>query len=136
MGLLRSEMRWNLSLLFLANVCAVLASVTEMTDKIVKDILKDYNIGSRPSGSVTDQGVTVSINVVPLHVQVNADTSTLNTHVWFVMQWEDSRLRWAATNYENVSKVHVQPEKIWRPDIMVYNSVEHFDYEKTEALVL
>ena len=29
-------MRWNLSLLFLANVCSVLASVTEMTDKIVK----------------------------------------------------------------------------------------------------
>ena len=77
----------------------------------LQDILKDYNSGSRPSGSVTDQGVTVSINVVPLHVQVkakhirklrvggpcplpcikrvaqvNADTSTLNTHVWFVMQ--------------------------------------------------
>ena len=29
-------MRWNLSLLFLANACSVLASVTEMTDKIVK----------------------------------------------------------------------------------------------------
>ena len=29
-------MRWNLSLLFLANVCSVLASVTEMTDKIGK----------------------------------------------------------------------------------------------------
>jgi len=107
-----------------------------MTDKIVKDILKDYNSGSRPSGSVSDQGVSVSINVVPLHVQVNADTGTLNTHVWFVMQWEDSRLQWAATNYENVSKVHIQPEKLWRPDIMVYNSVEHFDYEKTEVLVL
>jgi len=130
-------MRLHLYLLILAiSLSAVFASVTEMTDKIVKDILKDYNSGSRPSGSVSDQGVSVSINVVPLHVQVNADTSTLNTHVWFVMQWEDSRLKWAATNYENVSKVHIQPEKLWRPDIMVYNSVEHFDYEKTEVLVL
>jgi len=125
-----------LHLLILASFSPVFASVTEMTDKIVKDILKDYNSGSRPSGSVSDQGVSVSINIVPLHVQVNADTSTLNAHVWFVMQWEDSRLRWAPTNYENVSKVHIQPEKLWRPDIMVYNSVEHFDYEKTEVLVL
>ena len=36
----------------------------------MQDILKDYNSGSRPSGSVSDQGVSVSINVVPLHVQV------------------------------------------------------------------
>ena len=40
--------------------------------KLMQDILKDYNSGSRPSGSVSDQGVSVSINVVPLHVQVSA----------------------------------------------------------------
>ena len=44
-------------------------------------------------------------------------------------------LRWAASNYENISRVHVGPERLWRPDIMVYNSVEHFDYETTDLLL-
>ena len=48
------------------------------------------------------------------------------------MRWTDTRLQWAATNYENVSTVHLAPDRLWRPDIMVYNSVKHFDYEKTE----
>ena len=43
--------------------------------------------------------------------------------------------RWAASNYENISRVHVGPERLWRPDIMVYNSVEHFDYETTDLLL-
>ena len=31
--------------------------------------------------------------------------------------------------------MHVGPERLWRPDIMVYNSVEHFDYETTDLLL-
>eukprot|EP00090_Calanus_glacialis_P013211 TRINITY_DN21854_c0_g1_i1.p1 TRINITY_DN21854_c0_g1~~TRINITY_DN21854_c0_g1_i1.p1 ORF type:complete len:446 (-),score=84.38 TRINITY_DN21854_c0_g1_i1:281-1480(-) len=107
-----------------------------MTDKIINDILKDYSPSSRPAGKVSDRGVSMGINIVPLHVNVDTETSTLNSHVWFVMKWTDTRLKWVPTNYENVSTIHLAPEKIWRPDIMVYNSVEHFDYEKTELLVL
>ena len=77
----------------------------------------------------------LGLNVVPLHVNVNAETGTLNSHVWFVMRWTDTRLKWVATNYENVSKVHLDPSKVWHPDIMVYNAVEHLDYEKTDVLV-
>lgn len=51
------------------------------------------------------------------------------------MRWTDTRLQWAATNYENVSTVHLAPDRLWRPDIMVYNSVEHFDYEQTDVVV-
>ena len=120
--------------LMLSSKC--LADVNTMTDKIIKDILKDYKAESRPAGKLSDRGVSLGINIVPLHVNVASDTSTLHSHVWFVMRWTDTRLKWVPTNYENVSTVHLAPDKIWRPDIMVYNSVEHFDYEKTEILVL
>ena len=79
--------------------------------------------------------MTLGLNVVPLHLDVNAEQSTLNSHVWFVMRWTDTRLQWAATNYENISTVHLGPDKVWHPDIMVYNSVQHFDYEITDLLV-
>ena len=51
------------------------------------------------------------------------------------MKWTDTRLKWVATNYENISTVHLAPDKVWHPDMMVYNSVQHFDYELTDLLV-
>ena len=66
---------------------------------------------------------------------MNPETSTLQSHVWFVMRWLDTRLKWVPTNYENISTVHLAPSKVWHPDIMVYNSVQHFDYEMTDLLV-
>ena len=98
------------------------------------------------------RGVALGINIVPLHLNVDPEVSfskivmdfseliftqlgTLSSHVWFVMRWRDTRLRWAASNYENISRVHVGPEQLWRPDIMVYNSVEHYDYETTDLLL-
>ena len=81
------------------------------------------------------RGVTLGLNVVPLHINVNPEVSTLDAHVWFVMRWTNTRLKWVATNYENISTVHLAPDKVWHPDIMVYNSVQHFDYEMTDLLV-
>ncbi|XP_023321649.1 neuronal acetylcholine receptor subunit alpha-6 [Eurytemora carolleeae] len=49
------------------------------------------------------------------------------------MNWKDTRLKWIPENYENVSVVHLGPDKVWKPDIMVYNSLQHFDYEMTDV---
>ena len=72
------------------------------------------------------------IDIVPLDVHVDSKTNTLHSHMWFAMTWTDTRLQWLPENYENMWKVNLAPQKIWTPEIMVYNSVEHFDYEKTE----
>ena len=81
------------------------------------------------------RGVTLGLNIIPLHLNVNPETSTLQSHVWFVMRWTDTRLKWVPANYENISTVHLAPAKVWHPDMMVYNSVQHFDYETTDLLV-
>ena len=36
-------------------VMTALADVTSMTDKILKDILKDYNPKARPAGNLSDR---------------------------------------------------------------------------------
>ena len=71
---------------FVTYLVEIEADVDTMTDKIIKDILKDYNPNARPAGQVSDKGVTLGINIVPLHVNVNSESSTLNSHVWFVMK--------------------------------------------------
>ena len=49
-------MRGSLILSLLSSsVLFVLGDVTSMTDKILKDILKDYNAQARPAGNVSDR---------------------------------------------------------------------------------
>ena len=31
--------------------------------------------------------------------------------------------------------IHLGPAMVWKPDIMVFNSVQHYDYENTDAIV-
>ena len=57
-------MRDSLVLCLLASsVISTQADVTTMTDKILKDILKDYNPKARPAGNLSDRlgkGIYVS----------------------------------------------------------------------------
>ena len=85
---------------------------------------------------MSDLGVPLWIDTMPITLHVDSDSSTLYSHIEFVMTWTDTRLRWDPENYENMWKVNLPHEKIWTPEIMVYNSVEHFNYEKTEIALL
>ena len=49
-------MRGSLVLCLLSTfVISAIADVTTMTDKILKDILKDYNPKARPAGNLSDR---------------------------------------------------------------------------------
>ena len=117
--------------LFFSFVISALGDVTTMTDKILKDILKDYNPKARPAGNLSDRWMVYLIlttfvksysfqrsgswhkhcssssqcwswgehifgwTVLSLIFQLG----TLSSHVWFVMRWRDTRLKWV-TNYD------------------------------------
>ena len=60
-----------------------------------------------------------------VHVHVDAESGTLLSSVWLRMVWNDRRLQWNQSDYGNVSLIHLSPDKIWRPDVLVYNSQTH-----------
>merc|ERR1712223_548408 len=35
----------------------------------------------------------------------------------------------------NISSVHIAPERLWKPDIRLFNSIIHEDYEDTDAII-
>jgi len=44
--------------------------------------------------------------------------------VWWIVyaqQWKDILLAWNPNDYGGVSTVRVPPDKIWTPDIVLYN---------------
>ena len=59
--------------------------------------------------------------------------ATLNTVIGNVLTTFPQCLR---TPYNPLySKVHISPEKIWKPDVRLFNSVTHEDYEDTDVIV-
>jgi len=55
--------------------------------------------------------------------------------VWMALAWTDKRLKWQRNRHMNISKVHIPPEKVWKPDIRLFNSIRHEDYENTDVII-
>ena len=45
----------------------------------------------------------------------------------FLQEWTDHNLRWNPSDYGNVKDVRIPPNRIWKPDVLLYNrSVDGF----------
>ena len=40
---------------------------------------------------------------------------------WLFQKWKDMLLRWDKERYDNISDVRLPSNKIWIPDILLYN---------------
>ncbi|CAH8604138.1 unnamed protein product [Heterobilharzia americana] len=52
----------------------------------------------------------------------------LSTILWLDIKWSDYHFQWNLSEYENIRQINLPPEKMWKPDILLYNSAsEKFD---------
>ena len=54
----------------------------------------------------------------------NERDQVLTLYVWLDQYWTDERLMWNPIYYHNVSSVRIPCPSLWRPDIVLYNSME------------
>ncbi|KAK6728704.1 hypothetical protein RB195_006007 [Necator americanus] len=48
----------------------------------------------------------------------------LQTNVWLTMKWNDFQLRWNPLDYGNISNLHVPSDRVWLPDIVLFNNAD------------
>ena len=52
----------------------------------------------------------------------------LTSNVWLDMEWRDTWMVWRPADYNNIQDIRVTPDRLWRPDLLLYNSAnENFD---------
>ncbi|KAK6624664.1 hypothetical protein RUM44_011523 [Polyplax serrata] len=52
----------------------------------------------------------------------------LITNLWLKLEWNDVNLRWNSSEYGGVKDLRIPPHRIWKPDVLMYNSAdEGFD---------
>ncbi|CAH1227463.1 CHRNA7 [Branchiostoma lanceolatum] len=86
-------------------------------------LMTDYDVEPRP---VLDHNHAVNVTfdvALAKIVSVDALTQTFDTNLWIRMYWTDEVLRWNSSEWGDTNVVRISSERIWRPDILPYNSI-------------
>lgn len=94
--------------------------------KLHKDIFIEYNKNTLPI-LTPDKAINVSIVFHLLSIiELNEKNQILTTNGWLQLAWTDVNLQWNQTDYDNVSRIFKPQDDIWRPDIVLDNTVNSF----------
>ncbi|KAM4859520.1 acetylcholine receptor subunit alpha [Thomomys bottae] len=95
---------------------------SEHETRLVAKLFENYSSVVRP---VEDHRqaveVTVGLQLIQL-ISVDEVNQIVTTNVRLKQQWVDYNLKWNPDDYGGVKKIHVPSEKIWRPDLVLYNN--------------
>ncbi|XP_062572065.1 neuronal acetylcholine receptor subunit alpha-3-like [Saccostrea cucullata] len=82
-----------------------------------------YNNHVRPSDvtNISIEFVLFSLNDLDIKSQ------TMSTSGWMTVRWEDPRLVWTKSSYGDIEYIYTKQNKIWRPELIIDNSVEGMD---------
>ncbi|PIO62335.1 Neurotransmitter-gated ion-channel ligand binding domain protein, partial [Teladorsagia circumcincta] len=111
----------------------------EDEERLVIDLFREYNSLIRPvqnapielkktqsySAFYFSPPVTVDFGVAMiLLINVDEKNQILQTNVWLTMKWNDFQLRWHPEDYGNITNLHVPPDRVWLPDIVLFNNAD------------
>ncbi|CAM1306503.1 nAChRa3 (predicted) [Pycnogonum litorale] len=103
---------------------SVLASGNSDIKRLYDDLISRYNKLVRPVHN-TSQPVTVHIKLrLSQLIEVDLKNQIMTTNLWVEQHWHDYKLQWDPLEYGGVKTIHIPSEKIWRPDIVLYNNAD------------
>ncbi|KAJ4946491.1 hypothetical protein JOQ06_024157 [Pogonophryne albipinna] len=106
-------------------------------DRLFRRLFRRYNQFIRPVENVSDP-VTVEFEVsMSQLVKVDEVNQIMETNLWLRHVWNDYKLKWAPIEYDGIEFIRVPSNKIWRPDIVLYNNAvgDFLVEDKTKALL-
>ncbi|XP_007544326.2 neuronal acetylcholine receptor subunit alpha-2-like [Poecilia formosa] len=90
-------------------------------DELFKTLFSGYNKWSRPVPNISDVVIVkFGLSIAQL-IDVDEKNQMMTTNVWLKQEWNDYKLRWRPSDYDNVTSIRVPSELIWVPDIVLYN---------------
>ncbi|XP_052009574.1 neuronal acetylcholine receptor subunit alpha-2-like [Xyrauchen texanus] len=93
-------------------------------DKLFKKLFVGYNKWSRPVQNIGDVVIVkFGLSIAQL-IDVDEKNQMMTTNVWLKQEWNDYKLRWNPSDYDNVMSIRVPSEMIWVPDIVLYNNAD------------
>uniref|UniRef100_A0A914RP44 Neurotransmitter-gated ion-channel ligand-binding domain-containing protein n=1 Tax=Parascaris equorum TaxID=6256 RepID=A0A914RP44_PAREQ len=60
-------------------------------------------------------------------LKVDERDQIVNVYCWLELYWVDELLKWDPLKFGGLRRIHVPSNKIWKPDILVYNKYVLYD---------
>ncbi|XP_017892843.1 neuronal acetylcholine receptor subunit alpha-7 isoform X1 [Ceratina calcarata] len=96
--------------------------------RLLNKLLSTYNTLERP---VVNESETLEVKfgiTLQQIIDVDEKNQILTTNAWLKLEWNDYNLQWNESEYGGVKDLRITPNKLWKPDILMYNSAdEGFD---------
>jgi len=99
------------------------SGTTEDRGRLINRILNDYDKRNYPTNT------TLKFGLALINVDIDEDRHTLEAQSWLRMVWNDPRLSWDQKEYD-VGIVRLPSDEVWKPDMTLYNSADHFGMVK------
>nr|XP_032528401.1 neuronal acetylcholine receptor subunit alpha-7 isoform X4 [Danaus plexippus plexippus] len=96
--------------------------------RLLNALLNSYNTLERPVANESEPlEVKFGLTLQQI-IDVDEKNQILTTNVWLNLEWNDYNLRWNDSDYGGVKDLRITPNKLWKPDVLMYNSAdEGFD---------
>ncbi|KAJ8417671.1 hypothetical protein AAFF_G00225140 [Aldrovandia affinis] len=119
--------------LFLQSGCMC----SEAEHRLFSVIFLKYNQYIRPVENVSDPVIVQFEVSMSQLVKVDEVNQIMETNLWLRHIWNDYKLRWDPRDFGGVEFIRVPSNRIWKPDIVLYNNaVGDFQVDdKTKALL-
>ncbi|XP_035272940.1 neuronal acetylcholine receptor subunit alpha-3-like isoform X1 [Anguilla anguilla] len=110
---------------------------SEAEHKLFSVIFSKYNQYIRPVANVSDPVIVQFEVSMSQLVKVDEVNQIMETNLWLRHIWNDYKLRWDPKEFGGVEFIRVPSNRIWKPDIVLYNNaVGDFQVDdKTKALL-
>ncbi|KAK2160315.1 hypothetical protein LSH36_136g05020 [Paralvinella palmiformis] len=94
-------------------------------------IMKHYDKNVRPTTN-TSMSTIIRFGIrLAQIVDIDEVNQIMTLNLWADQRWTDPRFSWDVKAYNNISMLFVPAEKLWRPDIVLYNNADG-EYAITE----
>ncbi|KAM7048531.1 neuronal acetylcholine receptor subunit alpha-3 [Molossus nigricans] len=110
---------------------------SEAEHRLFERLFEDYNEIIRPVANVSDPVIIQFEVSMSQLVKVDEVNQIMETNLWLKQIWNDYKLKWNPSDYDGAEFLRVPAQKIWKPDIVLYNNaVGDFQVDdRTKALL-
>jgi len=91
---------------------------------LLTQLLQNYNTQVRPTKNpLVATNVTCDMNLKQI-IDLNEKEGELTTSLYMYLSWEDSRLTWNRSDFDDINLIRIPPSSIWTPDVILTNTID------------
>ncbi|MCP9260921.1 Acetylcholine receptor subunit beta-type unc-29 [Dirofilaria immitis] len=94
-------------------------------ERLMVDVFRGYNSLIQPVRNLNETPIIVKIALqLVLLINVDEKDQVMHTNVWLTLKWHDFQMRWNPVDYGEIQNIRVAPDKVWLPDIVLFNNAD------------